>query len=100
MDSRFDAKARHHEYTREQELELGTARTELTKIEEALREKNEKELPEEELRLVVEAKRLELRTLMAKFDEQNKVAANIPATSPWGLQRRRRRSVGDQQLQP
>ena len=54
-----------------QEIELEKVRGELSSAEKRWREANEKELPEEEYRVLTEAKRKELSELMKKFAEEN-----------------------------
>lgn len=65
------------------DIEIEATRAELVKLEHKLREANENELPEEEFRVAVEAKREELATLMKKY-------ANSETSDHVDRQRRRR----------
>eukprot|EP00816_Leptocylindrus_hargravesii_P003936 CAMPEP_0196825852 /NCGR_PEP_ID=MMETSP1362-20130617/93297_1 /TAXON_ID=163516 /ORGANISM="Leptocylindrus danicus, Strain CCMP1856" /LENGTH=214 /DNA_ID=CAMNT_0042206351 /DNA_START=618 /DNA_END=1262 /DNA_ORIENTATION=+ len=71
MDQILECKASVKVFTENQNLELEAVRAELTKAEAKLREANEKELPEEAHRVVVEAKRNELNALVKKFTREN-----------------------------
>eukprot|EP00970_Alexandrium_tamarense_P007805 scaffold1495_cov186-Alexandrium_tamarense.AAC.13 len=55
----------------DQNRQVENLRTELTTLEEQLREANENELPEEEYRSAAEEKRKELNDLMKEFTELN-----------------------------
>jgi hypothetical protein len=66
VDARIERKL-NKPFTLDQEAQLETVRGEFNKAEAAWREANEKELPEEELRGKMEAKREELHALMEKF---------------------------------
>ena len=64
-------------------------RTELSDIEEKLREANEMELPEEDLRVAAEEKRSELNLLVKGFHELNlkerTERKTNAATTSWSL---------------
>jgi len=55
----------------EQDMHLDKIRADLEQAEEAWRDANENELPEEYYRLVTERKRKELADLMAKYHQEN-----------------------------
>lgn len=79
MDKRIDDKIRlSHNFTAQQDIELESVRGELAKLQADWTDAKEKELPEEELRLKVEAKRSELHDLMEKFSKMN---ARVPESS-------------------
>jgi hypothetical protein len=61
----------HAHTTAEQDRRVETLRKELTDVEERLREANEMELPEEDLRVESESRRVELNALIASFHEAN-----------------------------
>ena len=56
----------------EQDETINAIQAELTKAEAELRDANERELPEESYRVVVEAKRKELHDLMEQYAAENK----------------------------
>jgi hypothetical protein len=63
---------RTHTHTpAEQDRRVETLRKELTDVEERLREANEMELPEEDLRVESESRREDLNALIASFHEAN-----------------------------
>jgi len=64
IDKKIEQKSRVTRLTSEQDAQVEALRAELTKLEEAWREANEMELPEEELRVQTESKRKELQALM------------------------------------
>ena len=81
-------------YTTGQEIQLEAVRAALTKAEAQWRDANEKELPEEKFRVVVEAKRAELANLMKQFALENEERRSF------GSRRRRdhgRRPVGQEE---
>ena len=67
LDAKFEEKAKITKFTTEQEEQIETVRQELTHLETLWRHANEKELPEEVYRVQAEAKRQELKNLMAQF---------------------------------
>lgn len=67
LDAKFEEKAKITKFTTEQEEQIETVRQELTQLETLWRQANEKELPEEVYRVQAEAKREELKNLMAQF---------------------------------
>ena len=71
VDKILDRKIAAEHLTPEQDAEAEIIRLALTQAEDAFWEANEKELPEEELRLDMEAKRKELHDLLEKFQEIN-----------------------------
>lgn len=71
VDKRVERKASVPRLTAEQDKQVETLRAELTETEEKLREANEMELPEEDLRVAAEAKREELNELVKGFNEMN-----------------------------
>ncbi len=77
MDRKTELKAQAaHRLTRQQREEADAIAAEVKHAEEALREANEKELPENALRATLEQKRKELNDLMEQF-----AAANLEARS-------------------
>ena len=74
VDARIEKKVTPVRLTKDQEEEVEALRQELTVVEAELREANEKELPEESLRVQAEAKRQLLNDLVAKFADLNTVA--------------------------
>lgn len=71
VDKILDRKIAAEHLTPEQDAEAEVIRLALTQAEDAYWDANEKELPEEELRLDMEAKRKELHDLLEKFQEIN-----------------------------
>ncbi|KAL3816073.1 hypothetical protein ACHAXA_009711 [Cyclostephanos tholiformis] len=71
VDMRVERKASVARLTAEQDRRVEALRKELTDVEERLREANEMELPEEDLRVESESKRDELNALIASFHEVN-----------------------------
>lgn len=71
VDKILDRKIAAEHLTHEQDAEAESIRLALSKAEDAYWDANEKELPEEDLRLDMEAKRKELHDLLEKFQEIN-----------------------------
>lgn len=71
VDERIQKKATPLRFTKEQEEELEILRAGLTKVEEELRDANERELPEEKFRVETERRRKELNEVMKNFQELN-----------------------------
>ena len=71
VDKILDRKIAAEHLTPEQDAEAESIRLALSKAEDAYWDANEKELPEEDLRLDMEAKRKELHDLLEKFQEIN-----------------------------
>eukprot|EP00551_Chaetoceros_affinis_P002332 CAMPEP_0203633238 /NCGR_PEP_ID=MMETSP0088-20131115/371_1 /ASSEMBLY_ACC=CAM_ASM_001087 /TAXON_ID=426623 /ORGANISM="Chaetoceros affinis, Strain CCMP159" /LENGTH=191 /DNA_ID=CAMNT_0050486491 /DNA_START=115 /DNA_END=690 /DNA_ORIENTATION=- len=90
IDERIQKKADVSHFTRTQEFHLKTFQDDLLKAEQKLREANEKELPEEELRFVVEQKRKAFNDLMKRFKEENDDIGNKRFERPSERRRRRR----------
>ena len=71
VDRRVDNKIEAEHLTPEQDAQAEVIRLELIKAEDAYWDANEKEMPEEKLRLVMEEKRRELHDLLERFQEIN-----------------------------
>lgn len=71
VEKKVERKASIVRLTADQNRQVETLRTELTDLENKLREANENELPEEEYRVATETKRSELNALMKEFEEIN-----------------------------
>lgn len=71
VDKRVERKASVPRLSAEQDKQVEDLRSELTDIEEKLREANEMELPEEDFRIAAEGKREELNVLVKGFHELN-----------------------------
>lgn len=71
IDERITKKSTVAHYTRVQDMHLKKLQDELTKAEEIWRNANENELPEDELRVVVEEKRRVLNDCMVRYKEEN-----------------------------
>ena len=71
VDKRLDRKIAAEHLTPEQEAEAEIIRLALIQAEDAYWDANEKEIPEEALRLEMEAKRKELHDLLERFQEIN-----------------------------
>jgi len=76
VDAKVERKASIPRLTAEQDRRIEALRKELTAVEERLREANEMELPEEDLRIESESKREELNVLIAAFHEANFLEKN------------------------
>lgn len=76
VDAKVERKASVLRLTAEQDRRVEALRKELTSVEERLREANEMELPEEDLRIESESKREELNVLIAAFHEANFLEKN------------------------
>lgn len=76
VDAKVERKASIPRLTAEQDRRIEALRKELTAVEERLREANEMELPEEDLRIESESKREELNALIAAFHEANFLERN------------------------
>ena len=63
-------------------MKLEAVRQELTRLETLWRQANEKELPEETYRVQAEAKREELKTLMAQFTKQQQEGSTVKRHAP------------------
>ena len=82
-----------------QEIELEKVRSELSSAEKRWREANEKELPEEEYRVLTEAKRKELSDLMKKFAEENESKNGDTTTGSDGMTKLERPSERRKRLE-
>lgn len=67
LDAKFEEKAKGCKFSDQQEEKIEAVRQELTRLESLWRAANEKELPEEVYRVQAEAKREELKNIMAQF---------------------------------
>ena len=72
IDDRIQNKSCVVHFSRDQEFQLRKLQDELEMAQEKWRDANEKELPEEQWRLLVERKRRALNDLMAQYKEENK----------------------------
>ena len=63
-------------------MKIESVRQELTRLETLWRQANEKELPEEVYRVQAEAKREELKNLMAQFAKQQQDTSAGTTTAP------------------
>jgi hypothetical protein len=81
VDAKVERKASIPRLTVEQDRRVELLRKELTDVEDKLREANEMELPEEDLRIESESKRLELNVLIAAFHEANFLEKNSSGSS-------------------
>jgi len=102
VDMRFQKKASITHYSKSQEVELDAVRRELKAAENRWRDANEKELPEEEFRLLTEQKRKDLKDLMEKFALENSkdediLNKNEPAKKLERPSERRKRLEQEQQ---
>ena len=90
MDRKTELKAQAaHRLTRQQREEADAIAAEVKHAEEALREANEKELPENALRATLEQKRKELNDLMEQFAAANLEARSQPRPRQGGQPRAR-----------
>ncbi len=71
IDERIQKKASVAHFTKEQEFRIQMLQNDLTQAEDALRQANEKELPEVTLVEAVEKKRRALNDLMNKYKKEN-----------------------------
>lgn len=81
LDAKFEEKAKITKFTTEQEEQIETVRQELTHLETLWRQANEKELPEEVYRVQAEAKRQELKNLMAQFAKKEGISGTSNVTT-------------------
>ena len=85
LDAKFEAKAKITKFSTQQEEEIERVRQELTRLEAQWRQANEKELPEEVFRVQAEAKRQELKNLMAQFAAKQSSVGGSEASSEGGF---------------